>query len=85
MIDIVPKEKLDEVMDVVPREQPFLQGPQKGQEEKFIAQVTDAFQYRNSFFSYLKAHYPRSYLLFDDLLTSPYGFIVFKKCSIRRR
>jgi hypothetical protein len=52
--DIVPADKLKEVMEAVPREQEFLQGPQKGNEEKFITQVAEAFQNRNSYLSYLK-------------------------------
>lgn len=52
--DLVPEEKLKEVMELMPREQPWIQGPQKGEEEKFISQIAEAFANRQLYLSHLK-------------------------------
>jgi hypothetical protein len=72
-----PEEKLKEIMETLPREQAFLQGPQKGDEEKFIVQVAEAFANRNKYLGSLKhmSHFFRTYSLktkpYIDWVTSP--------------
>jgi hypothetical protein len=72
-----PEEKLKEIMEAVPREQDFVNGPTAGQEDKFIASVGEAFKNRVYFQPYLKhmsifsSTYTLKNKLYIDWFTSP--------------